>query len=281
METCRNRIIIKRVFIQLSLLFLMSCSSPTDEIKEQVAEQMERYIYDNYEDSYDYRAIETIYEYTDSLTWEEDLYRIQHLFYYAKNRRAIVTNSYADINEVYNNSSTYLIYGDQTLYYPLSIFDYPYVDAKKVKGLSKRLRESYVTKEEKEVCDYYFYRSSVPTFREKIEELENTKFNGWRIYHCCQFRKESGAIVQKQFVLYHDENRDWSYYSVHPYELNYNYPMFRNYIKNVLSIDLESKDVQDLIKKYSVKDNKGLWGIHSENKLQRIFDNAISRFSLN
>lgn len=280
METHRNRIMIKGVFIQLSLLFLMSCSSSTDEVNEQVAKQMERYIYNNYEDSYDYRAIETIYEYTDSLTWEKDLYRIQHLFYYAKKRRAIVANSYVNPNDVYINSSTLSIY-DKRLYYSLSVFDYPYVDAEEVKGLSECLRESYVTKEEKEVCDYIFYNSSVPAFRKEIEKLEDTQFNGWRIYHCCQFRTESGAIVQKQFVLYHDKNHDWNYYRVHPYELNYNYPMFRDYIKKVLSIDLESKEVQDLIKRYSVEDNKGVWGIHSDDRLQRIFNNAISRFSLN
>lgn len=277
METYRNRIMKKYLFIALLVLCCISCSSEIEiGLIGQVEQQMERYIYNQYEDSYDYRALETKYEYTDSLCWEKDLYQIQHLFYYARNRRTVVTNSYVDPNEINSNSSILPIL---LLYNSSSIFEYPFVDTKNQKGLNKRLRDSYITKEEREVCDYYFYSSSVSAFREEIERLESREFSGWRIYHSCQFRTASGEIVQKQYVLYHDKDSEWSYFG-NPYELSYNYPMFRDYIKNVLSINLESEEVQKIIKKYSSEDKNLLWN-YSTSKLQGIYDNAISRLSIN
>lgn len=271
----------KYQFITLLALCCISCSTEIEiGLIEQVEQQMERYIYNQYEDSYDYRALETKYEYTDSLCWEKDLYQIQHLFYYARNRRTVVTNSYINPDEVNSNSSiSPILYSNLLLYNLSSIFEYPFVDAKNQNGLNKHLRDSYITKEEREVCDYYFYSSSVPAFREEIERLESREFSGWRIYHSCQFRTASGEIVQKQYVLYHNKDSKWSYFG-NPYELNYNYPMFRDYIKNVLSINIGSEDVKNIIKKYSSEDKNVLWN-YSTNKLQEIYDNAISRLSIN
>ena len=142
------------------------------------------------------------------------------------------------------------------------------------------MRESYITKEEKEVCDYFYYSESVPDFRKEIEDLENQNFKGLRICHRCQFRIASGEIIQKQYVLYHNKDLEWSYLGINPYELKYNYPMFRDYIKNVLSVDLGSEEIQNLKKKYSQQDTNGLWN-YSSNKLQEIYHNAISRLSIN
>ena len=280
METYRNRIAIKTLLIQLFALVFFSCSSSVenDNIEEQVAKQMEHYIYNQYEDSYDYRAIETIYEYTDSLCWEKDLYQIQNRFYYAQYRRTEVTNSYIDPEETYKNNSLYSLYGSHMLFNLSSIFEYPFIDAQK--GLNKCLQESYITKEEKEVCDYFYFSETVPFFRKEIEGLENQNFKGWRIYHRCQFRIASGEIIQKQYVLYHNKDLEWSCFGINPYELKYNYPMFRDYIKNVLSVDLESEEIRNLKKKYSLQNTNILWN-YSSNKLQEIYHNAISRLSIN
>ena len=104
---------------------------------------------------------------------EKDLYQIQHLFYYAQNRRTVVTNSYVNPDEINSNGSILpILYSNLMLYNSSSIFEYPFVDTNNQKGLNKRLRDSYITKEERDICDYYFYSSSVSAFREEIERLE-------------------------------------------------------------------------------------------------------------
>jgi len=268
---------IKTYILLLSISIFFSCNSNSTQknLNRLVLERMEDFIYSQYEDSYDYEEIKTIVEETDSLCWEKDLYRIQYrVWLAAKDRRTIVANSYIIpyYKESFNTISQSFLFSQEMG----SIFKQPYVDVDNVKGLNKSLKDSYVKLPEREVCDYIYYRD-IPTWRQEIEELENEEFNGWRIYHSCQFRLPSGVRIQKEYVLYHEKKNDRIYES--PIELTYNYPVIREFIKEVLSANLEDENIINLKNKYMEYDEFP-WSKSHKNNVHEIYQRTLNRFRL-
>lgn len=57
-----------------------------------------------------------------------------------------------------------------------------------------------------------------------IKDLEEEEFHGDRIYYACGYRTASGAIVDRQFVLYTNGEKNF----IEIFELKYNYEMLRD-----------------------------------------------------
>ena len=70
--------------------------------------------------------------------------------------------------------------------------------------------------------------------------------NGDRIYYACGYRTASGAIVDRQFVLYTNGEKNF----IEIFELKYNYEMLRDFVQHNLNVDLEESYIQTLLAKY-------------------------------
>ena len=149
-EADKKRVMIKYVILLVELLLLSSCGyNMESENESNITKKMRSYISNNVEGSYGFFECNMVKEHIDSLCWKTDIYRIQQqIELYASQRRTIIANSYV----------------------PVQIDGWPFpnkfdLDFVSPQGYGKRIHESYITKEEREVCDYVYYKESVPEIR--------------------------------------------------------------------------------------------------------------------
>lgn len=245
---------IKYVILLVELLLLSSCDYNIEsENESNITKEMRNYISNNIDGSYGFFECNMVKEHIDSLCWKSDIYRIQQQIYmYASQRRTIVANNYVPVQII-------------GWLFP-SNFDLDFVEPQ---GYGKQIHESYVTKEEREVCDYVYYNESVPKIREIVKELEAENFHGDRIYYACGYRIASGAIVYRQYVLYKKDNEE----TFAICELMYNYDMLRDFIQSTLNINLEDSKIKALMTKYKSKEDKenssSIWEVSTSTVLDR------------
>ena len=242
---------IKYMILFVELLLLSSCDYNMESGNESnVSKRMRDYISNNVDGSYGFFECNVVKEHIDSLCWKADIYRIQQQIYmYASQRRFVIVNSYVPVQ----------IAG----WLPHGGFDLDFVEPQ---GYGKQIHKSYITKEEREVCDYVCYNNSVPAVRKIVKELEAESFHGDRIYYACGYRIASGAIVYRQYVLYKrddlDKRDDWDSFTI--CELTYNYDMLRNFVQSTLDINLEDSKIKAFMAKYKSKEDKddlnSIWG---------------------
>lgn len=224
----------KYIVLLVELLLLSSCNYIESENESNITKRMKIHIFNNVDGSYDFFECNMVKEHIDSLCWRTDIYRIQQQIYmYAKERRAILSNSYVPVQVVDWSTP--------------NNFDSDFTEPQ---GYGKQIRESYITKEEREICDYFYYSSSVSHIRKIIKQLETEKFHGDRIYYACRYRIAIGAIVYKQYVLYKEDNKD----DFTICGLEYNYDMLRNFIQSTLNVNMEDSQIKDLITKYELEE---------------------------
>ena len=166
------------------LLLFSSCNE--NESESFITKEMKNYISNNVDGSYGFFERNMVKEHIDSFSWKSDIYRIQRqLYMYASQRRTILANNYVPLTKT-------------TGWLFPNIFESNF---EKPQGYAKKIKESYITEEEREICDYIYYSESVPKIRKMIKDLEEEEFHGDRIYYACGYRTASGAIVDRQFVL--------------------------------------------------------------------------------
>ncbi|OUO18722.1 hypothetical protein [Bacteroides sp. An322] len=227
---------IKYVVLMIGLLLLSSCKE--SESESDITKEMRDYISNNVDGSYGFFERNIVKEHIDGFSWKSDIYRIQHqLYMYASQRRTVLANSYTPIDKTIGWLSTRNFFE--------SNFEEP-------QGYAKKIKESYITEEEREVCDYVYYSQSVPEIRKMIKELEENEFHGDRIYYACGYRMASGAVVYKQFILYKSDEED----HITKFELKYNYDMLRDFVQYTLNVDLEKPYIQTLLTKYKAIEGK-------------------------
>lgn len=221
---------IKYVVLMIGLLLLSSCKESENE--SDITKEMRDYISNNVDGSYGFFERNIVKEHIDGFSWKSDIYRIQHqLYMYASQRRTVLANSYTPIDKTIGWLST------------RNIFESNFEDPQ---GYAKKIKESYITEEEREICDYIYYSESVPKIRKMIKDLEEEEFHGDRIYYACGYRTASGAIVDRQFVLYTNGEKNF----IEIFELKYNYEMLRDFVQHNLNVDLEESYIQTLLAKY-------------------------------
>jgi hypothetical protein len=176
---------IKYIVFMFGLLLFSSCNE--NESESFITKEMKNYISNNVDGSYGFFERNMVKEHIDSFSWKSDIYRIQRqLYMYASQRRTILANNYVPLTKT-------------TGWLFPNIFESNF---EKPQGYAKKIKESYITEEEREICDYIYYSESVPKIRKMIKDLEEEEFHGDRIYYACGYRTASGAIVDRQFVLY-------------------------------------------------------------------------------
>lgn len=219
----------------IGLLLLSSCKE--NESESFITKEIKNYISNNVDGSYGFFERNIVKEHIDSFSWKSDIYRIQRqLYMYASQRRTILVNSYAPLTKTVGWLSP-------------NIFESKF---EKPQGYAKKIKESYITEEEREVCDYIYYSESVPEIRKMIKDLEEEEFHGDRIYYACGYRTTSGAIVGRQFVLYTNGEENF----IEIFELKYNYKMLRDLVQHNLNVDLEESYIQALFAKYKAIESK-------------------------
>lgn len=258
------------VLCLLSLSFFSCARGEKTEYENQdILEYMEKYIYETNEGAYGYFECVTEKEQIDSLSWESDLYLIQKdLYLYANQRRIVVVNNY-----ISPNSPSFD-------FVPKSLFDFykkpfftAYID-EIPNTFSQELKKSYLTNEEREICDYVYYKETCPLIISKIEKLQSNGFKGFRYHHICGFRLLTGEIRYKNFVVY--KRGDSQDYNV--CELKYDYKMLREFIESVLNMNLESEKVKSLINKYSSFIKESPENLYYVNE---VYSSVIQRFKMN
>lgn len=247
----------KNLFAIMIFLVALSCDQGNKTEEDRVAKYMEKYIQNSIDDVYGYIPVKTIIENIESLKWESDLFTIQEEIYNStKYRRNTVCNTYMP-----------------PLGLPTNIFERSFYDIPQEK-YGKEFTESYLSKEEREIADYYFYKESVPNIQKLIKNLESRNFIGKKIFHVCLYRDKRGVTHYRNFVLYKEDNSD----SYDIYSLNYDYEMMRKFVKTTLNIDLNSNNIQEIISKYDkIIDNTPLL---TNNPVYNKHYNAIQRLSL-
>ena len=187
------------------LLLFSSCNE--NESESFITKEMKNYISNNVDGSYGFFERNMVKEHIDSFSWKSDIYRIQRqLYMYASQRRTILANNYVPLTKT-------------TGWLFPNIFESNF---EKPQGYAKKIKESYITEEEREICDYIYYSESVPKIRKMIKDLEEEEFHGDRIYYACGYRTASGAIVDRQFVLYTNGEKNFDFLYLHfllPYTL--------------------------------------------------------------
>lgn len=256
------------LFLSLSLSFFSCTKEEETEYENQdILEYMEKYIYETIKGSYGYFECITEKEQIDSLSWKSDLYLIQKdLYLYANQRRTVVVNNYISPNSPRFN-------------FMLSLFaiNKPFFNAyidEIPKTFSQELKKSYLTNEEREICDYVYYKETCHLIINKIKELQSNTFKGFRYHHICGFRLPSGEVRYKNFVIYKQDNS--KEYNV--CELKYDYKMLREFIESVLNTNLDSEKVKSLINKYSsfIKESP-----ENTYYMSDTYSSVIQRFKIN
>lgn len=141
------------------LLLFSSCNE--NESESFITKEMKNYISNNVDGSYGFFERNMVKEHIDSFSWKSDIYRIQRqLYMYASQRRTILANNYVPLTKT-------------TGWLFPNIFESNF---EKPQGYAKKIKESYITEEEREICDYIYYSESVPKIRKMIKDLEEEDF---------------------------------------------------------------------------------------------------------
>lgn len=247
------------LFFILISLFLLSCDKSQTE-EEKVKQYMEYYVLSRY-DCYDYFECSTVIEHADSLYWQADIYREQEQLYrMADQRRTAKANRMLWQLPPISNS----LNG--------SLFFLPNTETAK-RNVSSNVVDSYMSKDEQDVCDYVFYKEFVPNVHEILKRIRKSDFHGFRIFHSCGFRTKSGSIIYKQFILYKEDNS--SFYDV--YELRYNYNLIREFIRECLFIEVLDNNnpyMKNLIQKFDSEKSTNSFSISNKYSI------IMSKYSL-
>ena len=220
------------IVLLIELLMLASCNYNMESKNESsITEKMRKHISDTVKDSYGFFECNVVKEHIDRFNWITDMYRIQKdIYLYASQRRTVIANSYIPLVNAVKRQTQ-------------NIFDMPFEEPK---GYANKIKESYLTTEEREICDFVYYGEFVPRIQKIIRDLENEEFHGDRIYYACGYRIASGAVVYKQYVLYKKDDSE----SITICEVNYNYEMLRAFVQYTLNVDLDAPLIKDLVEKY-------------------------------
>ena len=142
---------IKYIVFMFGLLLFSSCNE--NESESFITKEMKNYISNNVDGSYGFFERNMVKEHIDSFSWKSDIYRIQRqLYMYASQRRTILANNYVPLTKT-------------TGWLFPNIFESNF---EKPQGYAKKIKESYITEEEREICDYIYYRESVPKILKMI-----------------------------------------------------------------------------------------------------------------
>ena len=267
----------KQSIFVLLLISLLISSCNNDETKhDNLHNRMESYIYDNEDDAYGFKELCRISEKTTKLSIDKDIYLLQeHLKNAVNLRMQIVAHTYflpkagisndtqvllETANKVANDTLPSIVpkYNGSKL--DMTILE---INGKDLKTCPNPTYKSmYLTQDEIDDENYRFY-NSIPEELKMIKELESRKFDGYRHFYACKYRKKtSDSFIIKSFVVYENNN------NFEICELKYDYDLFRSYIRAISNVDLKDSYVVSVHNK------------HDGRKSYDLFRNMIHRLGI-
>lgn len=221
----------RRLFYILLFASLSFSSCRSDEpTYDDLYKEMESYVYNNEQDVYGFEEIRRFAQKTDKLYRDTDIYILQDYLSNAVNQRlAFVAHTYF-VNSSWKSNNL-----NRTL------FD---IDGKDLKVCpNPEYADLYLTQEEIDYANMVYY-SAIPNQLKTINEIESRKFDGFRYYYACKYRKKlSDRFITKEFVVYVNDKK----YEIH--ELKYDYDLLRSYIRAISSVDMNDPYVVSICKK--------------------------------
>ncbi len=206
-------------------LFISSCNNDGPK-HDDLFNEMKSYIYSREDDVYDFEEISRIAQKATSLSRDTDIYIIQDDIKSAVNQRlAIVAHTYFVHNAGFSNNRNNLLE----------------IDGKDLKVCpNPEYADLYLTQKEIDYANKAYY-TSIPGQLEKVKEMESTKFNGFRYYYACKYRKKlSNRYIVKAFVVY-ENNKTYEVY-----ELKYDYDLLRTYIREISKVNMNDPYVKSV-----------------------------------
>ncbi len=210
-------------------LILLSCQND-ESVHDDLYNIMESYVYNNEEDIYGFEEIGRFAQKATMLSRDTDIYIIQDDIKDVVNQRlALVAHTYF----VHNAGKSYNI--------KKSLLE---IDGKDLKVCpNSKYADLYLTQDEIDCMNRLYYRS-IPDQLKMVKNLESRKFNGFRYYYACKYRKKlNDRYKVKQYIVYENNNE----YDI--YELKYDYDLLRSYIRAIESVDLKDPYIVSLCKK--------------------------------
>lgn len=224
-----KRILYVIVCATLSLTSCTNNGSAHDELYDAVMS----YVYNGEDDVYGFEEITRVVQKCTHLSRDTDVYIIQdemNIKSAINQRLALVSHTYF-LNRVGNDFGV-----DK---------DILEIEGKDLKVCpNSEYANLYLSKAEIDYVNKVYYLS-IPGQLETIKDMESRKFNGFRYYYACKFRKKlSDREITKQYVVY--KNQSEAFYEI--YELKYDYDLLRSYIRAISNVDMNDPYVKSICK---------------------------------
>ena len=254
----------RKCFYILVLVSLI-CSSCTNSEPnhDDLYDKMKSYVYSREDDVYGFEEITRFAQKCTHLSRDTDVYVLQDNM----NIKTAINQRLAFVSHTYFLNKE----GDR-FGFKKHILE---IDGKDLEVCpNPEYANLYLTREEID-CINKFYYQSIPGQLETIKEMESRKFNGFRYYYACKFRKKtSDRVITKQYIVY--KNNDETY---EIYELKYDYDLLRTYIRAISNVDMKDPYVISVCKEKSSEREYNLYrNIFNRLSIDITDDWAISGF---
>ena len=213
-------------------LSLSSCNN-NETAHDELYDAVKSHVYSIEDDVYGFEEITRVVQKCTQLSRDTDVYIIQddmNINSAFNQRLALVSHTYF-LNQVENNDGFYK-----------NILE---IEGKDLKVCpTAEYADLYLSKAEIDCANKVYYLS-IPDQLETIKYMESRKFNGYRYYYACKFRKKlSDREITKQYVVYKNK-KDFAY---EIYELKYDYDLLRSYIRAISNVDMNDPYVKSVCK---------------------------------
>jgi len=213
------------IYITLTLTSCGNNKTAHDELYEAV----KTHVYNREDDIYGFEEITRVAQKCTHLSRDTDVYILQDYMNVIINQRLALV------------AHTYFLGKEKKFFGFNNILE---IDGKDLKVCpNSEYANLYLSKSEID-CINMMYYLSIPEQLETIKTMESRKFNGFRYYYACKFRKKlSDRETTKQYVIYKNKNEAFEIY-----ELKYDYDIFRSYIRAISNVDMNDPYVISVCK---------------------------------
>ncbi|MBO4612318.1 MAG: hypothetical protein J5671_04010 [Bacteroidaceae bacterium] len=223
----------KRMFYVLVCvtITLTSCSK-SDTTHDELYDAMKSHVYRSEDDVYGFEEITRVVEKCTHLSRDTDVYILQDNM----NIKSAIIKRLALVSHTY-----FLDKGEYNFGFDKNILE---IEGKDLKVCpNSKYADLYLSKEEIDYVNKVYYLS-IPGQLKTIKDMESRKFNGFRYYYACKFRKKlSDREITKQYVVYKNQNEAFEIC-----ELKYDYDLLRLYIRAISNVDMNDPYVISICK---------------------------------
>lgn len=225
----------KCIYIQIFVSLICSSCTNSEPDHDDLYNRMKSYVYSREDDVYGFEEITRVAQKCTHLSRDTDVYVLQDNM----NIKSAIKQRFALVSHTYFLNKEWNIFGLEK-----NILE---IDGKDLEVCpNPEYANLYLTKEEIDYINKVYYQS-IPRLLETIEDMESRKFNGFRYYYACKFRKKtSDRVTTKQYVVYKNNKEAYEIY-----ELKYDYDLLRTFIRAISKVNLNDPYVISVCKEES------------------------------